>query len=140
MESRLAADLVALYRAVDYRVEAPEGRFVLRVGARSEELAAMLAAHGQECAAFITACNPLGEAADPERNAKALAALKADLEAEGCATLGALGEGKGGWPGERSLLALGLGREAAKRLGRRYGQNAVLWAGKDAVPELVLLR
>jgi hypothetical protein len=35
---------------------------------------------------------------------------------------------------------LGLSLEAAKALGKKYDQNAVVWCGPDAIPELVLLR
>jgi hypothetical protein len=34
---------------------------------------------------------------------------------------------------------LGLALEAAKSLGRRHEQNAVVWSGPDAVPQLVML-
>jgi hypothetical protein len=40
------------------------------------------------------------------------------------------------WPGEASLLVLGLDFEAAKSLARHYGQHAFLWAGDNGVPEL----
>jgi hypothetical protein len=33
-----------------------------------------------------------------------------------------------------------LGEAEARRMGRRFGQNAVLHARRDAVPRLVLLR
>lgn len=36
-------------------------------------------------------------------------------------------------------LVLGLALEAAKSLGNAYEQNAVIWCGADAVPNLVLL-
>jgi hypothetical protein len=53
------------------------------------------------------------------------------------------GEGQGedpSWLAEASFLVLGLGREEASDLGRKYGQNAIVWVGSDGVPELVLLR
>ncbi len=52
------------------------------------------------------------------------------------------GEGRhpsNGWPAEPSLLVLGLALQAAKSLGRRHEQNAVVWSGPDAVPQLVML-
>ncbi len=41
---------------------------------------------------------------------------------------------------EASVLVLGLDRIAACEWGRRYEQNAVLWAGINAIPRLLLLR
>jgi hypothetical protein len=37
-------------------------------------------------------------------------------------------------------LILGLDLEAARTLGNRMEQNAIVWIGADAVPELVLLK
>jgi hypothetical protein len=46
----------------------------------------------------------------------------------------------GSWPGEPSYLVPGLARAAALELGRQFAQNALIWAGDDAVPELILLK
>ena len=53
------------------------------------------------------------------------------------------GEGKhpvGDWPGEPSYLVFDLSLEAAKTLGRKFNQNAIVWCDLDAVPQLILLR
>jgi len=41
---------------------------------------------------------------------------------------------------EKSFFALGVDLETAKNLGICYQQNAIVWAGADAVPKLILLR
>ena len=41
------------------------------------------------------------------------------------------------WPGEVSVLVLGLDLEAAKSLARHYEQYAFVWAAGDGVPELM---
>jgi hypothetical protein len=41
------------------------------------------------------------------------------------------------WPGEVSVLVLGLDLEAAKSLARHYEQHAFEWAAGDGLPELV---
>jgi hypothetical protein len=46
----------------------------------------------------------------------------------------------GEWRGEPSYLVPGLSRAAAEELGSRFEQNALIWSGADAVPELLLLR
>lgn len=46
----------------------------------------------------------------------------------------------GAWPEEKSFLALGLDLETSQVLGREFGQNAIVWAGADAIPRLILLR
>jgi hypothetical protein len=42
--------------------------------------------------------------------------------------------------GEASYLIFGLTLEAAKALRTRLEQNAIVWTGADAVPQLILLR
>jgi hypothetical protein len=45
----------------------------------------------------------------------------------------------GKWPDEHGFLVMGWSLRSVKALGHTFGQNAVLWVGKDAVPKLVLL-
>lgn len=74
-------------------------------------------------------------------NATAHARLGAELAAAGYRVVEGAGEDpEGRWPAERSYLVLGMALEAAKEIGRRYGQNAIVWVGADAAPELLLLR
>jgi len=139
-ETELDEDLVGAYRATLYEVFGAEG-LTLRIGAACGELSRLMAEHGARCAAFVTACNPRSQALSEEVNRERGATLLADLVAEGRVCLA--GQGRhpdGGWPPEPSLLVLGLDRVAASELGRRWDQNAVVWVGEDATPELVLLR
>jgi hypothetical protein len=41
------------------------------------------------------------------------------------------------WPGEHSVLVLGIDEAAAKTLAATYEQHAFVWAASDAVPVLV---
>lgn len=139
-ESELEETLLEAYRATHYEVF-PPAALTLRVGRRCDGLAALMEQHGVGAAAYVTACNPRSQALPAAENEARCAALLAELVAEGYTCLA--GEGRhpdGGWTPEPSLLVLGLEREAALALGRRWEQNAVLWAGPDAAPELVLLR
>ena len=140
-EPRIDAGLLAAYAAALYRVDAAPTPFVLRIGERSPELAALHVAHGVACSAFVTAWNPFGMLQPDALNRWAQARLERELGAQGYAVYGGAGlDADGSWPGEDSVLALGLSRETAAELGRAYGQNAVVWSGAGAVPELVVLR
>jgi hypothetical protein len=45
------------------------------------------------------------------------------------------------WPAEPSYLVFDVSREAAaKALGVRFEQNAIVWSGAGEVPELILFR
>jgi len=46
----------------------------------------------------------------------------------------------GAWPEEKSYFALGINEDTARQLGMRFHQDAVVWVGPDAIPQLLLLR
>ena len=94
-----------------------------------------------DCSAYITALNPFSRALDVAANAERHAALGRELEQRSLASIEGLGQHPSNqWPGEASYLVFGLTLEAAKTLGTRLEQNAIVMAGADAVPQLILLR
>lgn len=139
-DSAVSTDLILTYLAADYRVEA-DAPFVLRVGDASPDLARLYAKFHCDCAAYVTACNPFGRINDGHDNEQRHAWLLQELAKRSLAHLeGICQDPQGQWPGEPSCLVLDLSLEAAKKLGRRYAQNGLVWCGPDAVPMLVLLR
>lgn len=138
--SCLPAGLIQAYRAARYEVRGA-APFVLQVGRRSADLASGLAARRAAGALFITAWNPAGQVLAPAANAKRQARLLTDLRLagrDGCEAFGAYAEDPS--RGEPSVLVWDVDRADAAIWGRRQGQNAVVWAGPDAVPRLLLLR
>jgi hypothetical protein len=137
--SDVSSDQLAAFHATHYQVDGSNGSFVLRIGAHSQELQLLHDSHGVVSSAYLTAWNPLGNIVPPEANARNQQALQRDLAELSVPVLS--GEGKdpkSGWA-EQSLLAIGLSREHAVALGNRYRQLAIVFAGQDAIPELVLL-
>jgi hypothetical protein len=113
---------------------------MLRARRPSAELKALQQQAGVTCSAFLTAWNPGSRRRANEVNQAAQSELEATLRAAAFALFaGVAVDPTGNWPEERSVLVLGIERERAEQLGRHYGQNAVLWMGADAVPEVVLL-
>lgn len=143
-QSHVSDQLIAAYRSANYRVESSCETFVLRIDQYSEPLARLFAASDHHCAAFVTACNPLGTVQTFEANRAASARLAGRLgqlaRGEGGVFAGAGCDLTGTWPEEKSFLVLGLDLDAARALGREFSQNAIVWAGNDAIPRLVLLR
>lgn len=142
--SEIPDDVIAAYRSADYRIGTGTHAFTFHINQCSEPLARLLAASGERHGAWITACNPLGKLQGLEANLTACAHLHERLrqlvnredriiEGAGC-------DPSGVWPPEKGFLALGLNLEAARNLGTRFGQNAIVWIEKNAVPELILLR
>ncbi len=139
-DSTIPQDTITAYLQTHYRVlgEAP---FVLQIGAPSAALAALHTAKRVDCSAFITACNPYSQALGDADNAQRQADLAQELKTRGLAYLEGVGQHPSNqWKGESSFLVLGLSREAAKVLGARFEQNAVVLFGGDGVGELVVLR
>lgn len=136
----IPSDLVEAYVATDFTVLEP-CPFTLRVGRRSTELAKVYTRMAVSSAGYLTAWNPYSATTSAQENATAQQSLIRSLSIEGYPTLKALGvDPSGAWPGEDSVLVPGLGLERAKSFGIEFGQNAIVWAGDDAVPRLVLLR
>lgn len=93
------------------------------------------------CSAFITTRNPHSERLDDAHNASRQAVLLAALARENGRCVAGVGQHPSNhWPGKASVLVPGISRALATAPGRRFAQNAVLWAGEDAVPRLILLR
>src|SRR5690606_79887 len=127
------------YRRTHYHVHA-DPPFVLHVDQFSASLCALHDQFGVGCSVYIAACNRRGKAKSTAENQAAQRALAGDLNALGLSFFPGIGEpDSGDWIGEPSFLVLGLEEVAARRLGRRYEQNAILCAGQDAVPRLVML-
>lgn len=139
--SQVLDELIEAYRNTDYRCGVGAHGFTLRIGVRSEPLASLYASTGCASAVFIAAYNPFSQTQSDAANQAAHARLWADLHALGRPVFdGAGADPAGKWPVEPSYLVLGVDLDAAKTLGTRYQQNAVVWMGEDAVPVLVLLR
>ncbi|MBL8723131.1 MAG: DUF3293 domain-containing protein [Planctomycetes bacterium] len=127
------------YRETLYHVAAREP-FALRIGSPSSELRAAHTAAGVACSAFVTACNPRSKRLAAAENALRQKALCTLLRDQGWRWLEGRGEHPtNGWPPEPSVLILGMPREVAVVLARRFEQHALVWIGGDGVPDLALV-
>ena len=139
--TQIHPDKVRAYRGTDYRLGHTSQDIVLSIGQRSERLAALFASSGVNCGAFLTAYNPQGSAQPDAANDQGHAELGGKLQALGLQIIEGSGTEVGSdWPAEKSYFALGLSLEAAKAIGTHFDQDAIVWVGPDAVPQLILLR
>ncbi|MCG3775935.1 MAG: hypothetical protein JW395_2783 [Nitrospira sp.] len=131
---------IAAYKETDYNVDA-SSPFVLRVDEACKELEIHFKKARVDCCAYITAVNPFSKNLDEASNAGRQADLERELKHRCLAFIPGIGQHPSNqWPGEPSFLVLGLSLEAAKTMGRKYEQNALVWAGPDMTPRLILLR
>ena len=139
--TQIHPDKVRAYLATDYRIGHTSQDIVLTIGQRSERLAALFATNGVDCGAFLTAYNPQGTVQTDAINDQAHAELSAKLQALGLHAIEGSGSEEGtDWPSEKSFFALGLALDPAKEIGIHFEQDAIVWVGADAIPQLILLR
>lgn len=139
--SEVPAELIEAYKRTQYRAFADSGEIVLRIGQTSRAAAQLVQAAGASGGAFITAENPLSEQLTSTDNAVRQGQLREDLVKLGASVIEGTGQGDDlRWPAESSYAAIGIGREQACELGRKYQQNAIVWFDVSGTPELIVLR
>lgn len=139
--SEIPAELVEAYKRTQYRAFADSGEIVLRIGEPSRAAAQLVGAAGASGGAFITAENPLSVQLPAAENAVRQGELRKDLLKLGASVFEGAGQGDDpSWPAEASYAAIGISREQACELGRKYQQNAIIWFDAGGTPELIVLR
>ncbi len=129
------------YLGTLYRLGFGADDIVMEIASHNARLATRLAELGVSCGGFITAYNAAGTQQSDEANSRDHATLLAHVTALGHAfTEGAGTAATGDWPAERSVFAYGMNKASACAMGRQFRQDAIVWVGPDAVPQLVLLR
>ncbi|CAM5212411.1 hypothetical protein CDEN61S_03281 [Castellaniella denitrificans] len=124
--------LARAYRAAHYRIDT-DPPLVLRIGQTHPALRTLFPRGG----VFLTACNPRSRRLRPAANARRMRALRRAVERSGLAWLPGRGLDPAGlWPDEPSLWIPALSPDEGLRLARRFGQNALVWCGPDAVARL----
>ena len=135
----ISPHLLEQYESADYYIEAIPP-FVLKIGIYSYELSKIYETSHQTKAALITASNPRSKKLPNEINKVRNKNLEEMIQETGLNYI--YGEGKCGqddWDGEESLLILGIDQKQAMVIGQAFDQNAIVWCGKNAIPELILL-
>ena len=139
--TQIHPDKLRAYEATDYRLGHTDQDIVLTIRKRSERLATLFAELGVNCGAFLTAYNPQGTIQSNAANAQGHEELVSKLEELGLQAIEGSGSEEGTeWPVEKSYFAFGLALEPAKEIGVYFDQDAIVWVGADAVPQLILLR
>lgn len=109
-------------------------------GRPSPALAVWLKRTGARRYAVITACNPGSVQRDEAENAARQARLAVRLAAHGLRVLPAVnGPDAPDWPAEPSCLVLDPPLALLRRLGRAFGQNALVAGRRDGRPRVVWL-
>lgn len=119
----------------DYWVETPEEWIRVRIGESNPALDRLLDGHLALRWAFVTPDNPGSQPHLPRENQTRRLEFRQEVKVQGLPAI-AIGR-KGDWPPEPGLLLLGISREEAIKLARRWGQLAIVAGEKGRPPELV---
>jgi hypothetical protein len=131
--------LLAVYRRTSFCADTTQGRIVIRVGEPGPELDALLREAGCARWAYITAFNPGSVRLNDDENYTRQRELEDAVRRLGHPIFSGEGIGDdGAWPPERSILVLGIGRQAAVELGHRFGQRAIVCGELSGAADLVL--
>jgi hypothetical protein len=118
----------------------PEGgsRLCFAIDSIDKKRDALLDRAGVSQWAFITAWNPAPHQLSAEENSDRQAELLAGLNAAGYRSLPGKGIGEDrAWPPEASLFVMGILKRDARRLGRQFGQLAIVVGHKGRPARLV---
>jgi hypothetical protein len=128
------------YLATDSVFNADGEQHILRIGEANTGVHDLFVRHGVQAAAFITACNPASVKLTTAANQLAMQALKNESAVAQCRVFAGMGQARDGiWEPEASLMVMGIPREQAEAIGRRFGQNAIVWVEQSGMPSLVEL-
>jgi hypothetical protein len=133
------APLLDAYRRTTFFADIPAGRLGLRIGETYSELDSLLEMTGTETWAYVTAYNPGSVRLSEDENMMRHRQLEQKVATQGFVSYP--GEDVGDdrcWPAESSLLVLGTGRDDAERLGREFGQVALVYGARGREAELLL--
>lgn len=139
--SEISPELIAIYKIAIYQANVEAEIITLHIDLYSASLYRLLLKTGHQCAVFITAFNPLSQQQNRRENLICNRQLyKALTQHSNAIFNGVSSDPAKIWPAEKSFLALGINLKLAKKLGKQFNQNAIVWTDAMAIPRLVLLR
>ena len=135
--STISKELWQAYLETDFKVFS-ENPFTLKVGHYSDELNSIIKKSKCSSAAFITAYNPYSQQLTDTENVARQEQLKIEIAKRGLTAIEGIGQHPSNqWPGEPSLLILGLNKAAAATLASQLEQNAFVWSDETSIPQLI---
>jgi hypothetical protein len=141
LKSEIHDDLLKAYLETRYEVfGSTASPLTLQIGESNARLKDAYKKHGVHSAIFITSYNPPGETLPDAENRVRHEDLMEFLRFGRYRHWQGRGYHPSGDWEEKSALALGVSCHSARWLGNKFGQNAIVWVGADAVPRLMLLR
>jgi hypothetical protein len=129
-------DLIEAYKNTKYKVFEPD--LTIEIGVLNQAVDMLLKKHKSAEWAFITAYNPYSRVITEYENKVRHDELK-DLTKDYITFEGhGVGEDPA-WEPELSLLIIGMTRDEASKIGKKFEQNAIVCGVINSNPELIIL-
>ena len=140
VRSVIPSNLIESYLATEYQIDSIP-KIALHINEHSESLARLFSVSQLACAAIISAYNPFSQLQSNDKNLISHELLRKHLSGYSCKTIESCNiDPIHSWPLEKSFFVLGLDLNTVRTLGQQFNQNAIVWIGADAIPQLILLR
>ena len=131
--------LIQAYLSTLFIIEAPHGEINLRVGEPSQAVDALLESYDATTCAFITAWNPGSVRFEASDNKQQQADLVQIVQSLRLPFLPGRGVGEStDWPPEESILVIGVDQDGPLKIGRTFGQLAIVFKKIHQPVELLL--
>ena len=129
-------DLIEAYKNTKYKVFEPD--LTIEIGVLNQAVDMLLLKHKSAEWAFITAYNPYSRVLTEDENKVRHNELK-ELTKDYITFEGhGVGEDPA-WEPELSLLIIGMNRDEASKVGKKFEQNAIVCGVINSNPELIIL-
>jgi hypothetical protein len=128
--------LIEAYNNTKYKVF--ESNLTIEIGKLNQELDDLLIKHKSEKWAFITAYNPYSRVLTQNENKSRHNEMKELVR--NYLTFEGHGVGEDlSWEPELSLLIIGISKDDASKIGKKFEQNAIVYGEINSSPELLIL-
>lgn len=129
-------DLIEAYKNTKYKVFEPS--IIIEIGVLNQDVNDLLTQHKSMEWAFITAHNPYSRVLTNDENKVRHDELK-ELTKDYITFEGhGIGEDPA-WEPELSLFIIGITRDEASKIGKKFEQNAIVYGVINSNPELIIL-
>lgn len=130
-------ELLSAFKTARYQVEEPA--ITINIGEKNLAVDQLLANHRRTTWAFITPYNPQSKVIPNAENEARFEDFKKDVE--GFFTFYGQGGGQENeWPAEKSVLILGIAIHEAKKLARKYMQDAIVYGVLDKQAKIIITK
>ncbi len=129
-------DLIEAYKSSKYKVFEPD--IIIEIGVLNQDVDDLLIEYKSVEWAFITAYNPYSRVLTNDENRMRHEELKESTKAY--ITFEGHGAGEDpAWEPELSLFIIGISKDEASLIGKRFEQNAIVFGVINKPPELLIL-